>query len=352
MHDFHFPADPVAAVTHPDPWPYYAALAARPPYFDERLRLWVVADPARVRDALARDDFLVRPAHEPVPAAIAGPAGELFGAVMRMNEGPRHAGPKVAAMGALARLTPDAAAACARATATRLAAGVTDAAALNRYVLAVPVQTVAGLLGFTEEDLPRVAAWTGQFAACLSPLATPADIGAAHDGAAGLLNALRTLAARPRHTTLLAGMLDAPWPDERTMLANLAGLLSQTFEATAGLLGTCIAARLAGAEGDAATLVAQARPAIHNTRRFAARDLVWNDVRLRAGEGVLLVLAAAGAGFGYGRHTCPGQALAGTIVTQALLALGTLPPVAWRYRPSVNARLPVFVDENRKEYKP
>ena len=39
-----FPSDPIAAVTHPDPYPYYADLVARTPvYCDDTLGLWVAA---------------------------------------------------------------------------------------------------------------------------------------------------------------------------------------------------------------------------------------------------------------------------------------------------------------------
>ena len=90
-------------------------------------------------------------------------------------------------------------------------------------------------------------------------------------------------------------------------------------------------------------------PAIHNTRRFAARELAIGPVTVGAGQGILLVLAAADAehGFGHGAHRCPGQAIARIIVEQALAALltaGALPRVTWRYRPSVNARIPVFLE--------
>ena len=41
------PRDPIAAATHPDPYPYYAALvAARPLYRDEALASWVASSAA------------------------------------------------------------------------------------------------------------------------------------------------------------------------------------------------------------------------------------------------------------------------------------------------------------------
>ena len=89
------PQDPIAAVTHPDPYPYYADLAAhRPLYRDDALRLWVASSAAAVTAVLASDLCRVRPPAEPVPRALLGsPAGELFGHFVRMNDGPGFAVP-------------------------------------------------------------------------------------------------------------------------------------------------------------------------------------------------------------------------------------------------------------------
>ncbi|MBB3224658.1 cytochrome P450 [Pseudoduganella umbonata] len=361
----HWPADAVAAVTHPDPYPYYTALAVDPaPRYDERLRLWVAAHPGTVRELLANPDCRVRPVHEPVPAALAGPAGDLFGALVRMNDGARHAAPKAVLQRALAALPEEAAADVAAAVAANMVAdqaadkAADTAAALNAFVHGVPVQTVAALLGFTDGELPRVAALVARYVACLSPLASASDIVAAHEAEAALVDALRRLVRDGRQTALLASVAAAPWPDEHAMLANLAGLMTQTFEATAGLLGNCIVARLRGDASDPAVLapaVMARDPAIHNTRRFAAGDLRIDGAHVPAGQALLLVLAGA-APFGDGRHACPGQALARIIATQALHALpasgpqaaGPVPGVTWRYRPSVNARMPVFIGESKR----
>ena len=48
------PTDPIAAVTHADPYPYYAALAReRPLYRDDTLNLWVASSPQAIAQVLA-----------------------------------------------------------------------------------------------------------------------------------------------------------------------------------------------------------------------------------------------------------------------------------------------------------
>jgi len=98
------PADPVAAVTHPDPYPYYADLtAARPLHRDEGLGLWVACSAATVTEVLTSPACLVRPPSEPVPRALVGSsAGSIFGRLVRMNEGAKHAALKPAVSAATA----------------------------------------------------------------------------------------------------------------------------------------------------------------------------------------------------------------------------------------------------------
>ena len=331
------PVDPIAAVMHPDPYPYYRMLAQHTGLtWDAGLHLWVAAHPVLVRHIMTHPDCRVRPPHEPVPTRLAGPAGDVFGALARMNDGEAHAARRSAVDHVLAAWTSDSVAHRARKVATMLAArGIGTAAQLNAFVLTMPVCTTASLLGCADADLPQVAQWTAGFAACLGPLATAPQIVTAHGAAQALLAALQAVPGA-RHDAMLC--------------ANLLGLLSQTYEATAGLLGNCVAGLLRGAApAGLVTATLHADPAIHNTRRFAAREIGIGTATVSAGQGILLVLAAAGAGhgFGHGRHRCPGQAIASSIVEQAVAVLAAtqvLPRVAWRYRPSVNARIPDFME--------
>lgn len=378
--------DAIRAVTHPQPYPYYAQLAAHPGLqYDGHLKLWLAAHPATVMEVMTHPACRVRPPAEPVPAAIAGgAAGDVFGALVRMNDGARHAAPRLALQRALAALDPALARRTAWETAVALAQrhAVHTAAGLSAWQFAVPVHTVAQLLGFT--DTTRVAAWMGDFVACLSPLSSPDQLVRAHGAAQALLDGLRALVqSGARQGSLLALVLAEAeavgWTRADAILANLAGLLSQTYEATAGLIGNAIVALAQGTlgaqhDGDLAALVQHVLrddPPIHNTRRFVAEAALIGGVEVQPGQAILVLLAAgraapvahvtpggqvtqacAGAAtlryaYGHGAHACPGQALSQTIACAALgalLARGPLPPLAWDYRPSVNARIPVFME--------
>ncbi|MBS0340555.1 MAG: cytochrome P450 [Proteobacteria bacterium] len=388
------PADAISAVTHADPYPFYARLRAGPPLvFDPALRVWVATRAEVVLAALAHPALRVRPAAEPVPRAIAGtPAGELFGLLVRMNDGPLHAAHKPVLQRALASLDLDDVPAAMR-TAAHALSGC--ARSPEDWCFALPVASLAALLGFDAAQLMPLARWTREFVACLSPLSTPPQLQAASEAALQLLARFETLAANPAPGSLLEAVMqeaDAqPAVQRRALQANLVGLLSQTCEATAGLLGNSLVA-LARAPGlrvrfdtdadaepaTALALVAETArhdPAVHNTRRFVAEPIQFAGVGLQPTDAILLVLAAAQRdpqfepdnpgsfvlnrptrrllGFGHGPHACPGQALAQHLAAHGLLALrehspwlrpGTALPVVRGYRPSVNARIPCLAE--------
>jgi cytochrome P450 len=382
----------LAAPAHRNPYPYYAALAAGPALvFDAPRKLWIASSAASVKAVLGNPACHVRPTAEPVPAAIVGSAaGEVFGHLVRMNEGVRHDAPKLALTRFLAGV--DLARVQARTEAiatTQMGHAQLWGAALSRWAFEVPVMAVADMLGFAGDELPQVARWMADFVACLSPLSTPEQLAASADAASALLARFAELArgATANPDSALARLQreasQVGWHDASALLSNTIGLLSQTYEATAGLIGNSIVA-LATQPGLLETMrrepgkllqmvneVSRFDPSIHNTRRFVAGATQVAGVSLQAGDVVLLVLAAAGRdplcnarpdeflldrpdrdvpGFGRGLHQCPGQALACQIAAAAiktLLVSGRLQAVSsftWQYRPSMNARIPVFAD--------
>ena len=379
------------APAHHNPYPYYAGLVAgRALVFDAPRQLWIASSAAAVEAVLGNPACHVRPPAEPVPKAIIGsPAGEVFGYLVRMNEGIRHDVPRLALQRFLAAVDLGLVRQRTQVLAKSALGNGFRASSLSPWAFDVPVMAVADLLGFGEAGLPQVALWMADFVACLSPLSTAAQLAAASDAATALLCwfSVLTRSASSRPQSALARVqyeaAQAGWHDAKALLANLVGLLSQTFEATAGLVGNSIVAlatqpgllETVGREPDQLVQmvceVSRHDPSIQTRRRFVSGATQMAGVSLQPGDVIVALLAAAGRdplrnpcpdqfllgrserylpGFGHGTHRCPGQALACTIATAALKALlesgrlQAIMPREWRYRPSVNARIPVFAD--------
>ena len=365
------PSTPIAAVTHANPYPYYATLVAeRPLYRDDALGLWVAASAAAVRAVMTSDLCRVRPAAEPVPKALVGsPAGAIFGQLVRMTDGGTHLRAKLGVSGHLASLDSakiaDHSVACARRLAEELQPA-RDAERLADFAFRLPTYIVASVLGFPSEQLPQLADWTLDFVGCLAPTATAERLEDGKVAAARLVEAFVAHTGRAE--------LDS-------LVANRIGYLSQACEATAGLIGNTLLALgrypdvLARVTTDRAFLVAVAREVVRhdapvqNTRRFVAESGTIAGQAMREGDTVLVVLAAANRDpaanadgerfdplrkerqaftFSLGAHACPGETLA-TLITVAgveqLLASGVHPERLARgvsYRPSANLRIPRF----------
>src|SRR5947208_6886709 len=86
------PENPIKAVTHPDPYPYYQMLIKeRPIYFDESLHLWVAASADAVQAVLTSEICRVRRTTELVPKHLHNSAAaDIFQHLVRMNERARH----------------------------------------------------------------------------------------------------------------------------------------------------------------------------------------------------------------------------------------------------------------------
>ncbi|MDF9778411.1 cytochrome P450 [Pseudomonas baetica] len=368
--------DPIIAATHADPYPYYAQLRAEGGLvFHPGLNMWVASSARAVAAVLAHPDCHVRHAQEPVPKAIAnGMAGQVFGQLMRMNEGERQRCPRAAIAPGLGLI--DAQEVEALVSARLMTA---DAAGLYNAMLRGPVCVVAALLGFNPAQGRAISELTADFVACLSPLSCPAQLTAAHAAAEQLSGYCVELLADPdNHSLLLAGIRQrfasgAP----QTLIANLIGLFSQTFEATAGLIGNAVLAliqhpSLRSESTNIEDLLAEVQrfdPPVQNTRRFVAAPCEIDGVKLNATDVILVLLASANRDpqlndnpdtflldrpnrrsftFGAGRHQCPGQLLAlsiaGATLKQLLAMEPALDQLKREYRPSANGRIPLFSD--------
>lgn len=390
------PQDPITAVTHYNPYPYYADLVARLPiYRDETARLWIASSAATVTAVLTSNLCLVRPPTEPVPGALLdSPAADIFSRLVRMNDGTKHDYMKSAVSSTLQTISIQQLSEQSTAWARRLADELrpeASLASLSDFMFQLPVCVVASLLGILRELIHQTTLWMGDFVRCLSPLSSPEQLEQAKRAAGHLQNLIYTLFNESEdhlsdslpaillHEAERVGVMDRD-----VVVANAIGLLSQTYEATAGLIGNTLLA-LAKHEdvyeqvlADPGLLppviqeVLRYDPPIQNTRRFLAGNGVVAGEEMNEGDSVLVVLAAANrdpAGnrdpdcfdifredrrlftFGVGSHLCPGQELAVSIARAGiaqLLSLGiNLKQLSdidspMGYRPSVNARVPLF----------
>lgn len=361
------PVDVVAAVVHPDPYPYYARLVARGGITrDERLDLWVATSAASVEAVLASPLCSVRPQGERVPHAIADtPAGSIFGRFARMSDGPEHVSRRHRAVEMIDTFAPPRVAAVSATHAEALATTLP----LEEFAFELPVRVVGELMGLPGPRLPDVAARTRDLVTSFG--------------------AERKSKAHTRGENAAMGLLDLVGPVTETRpgaindaVANGIGLLVQSAEATAALIANTLLAlatrqelreRVRAAEvGEVESVVrevARFDAPVQNTRRWVLTAGEIAGQAFAAGDMVLVVLAAANRDsaanpepdrfdsdraarksftFGSGPHICPGETLAIAIAAagvSALLRAGREPRIpagGVTYRPSINIRMARF----------
>lgn len=376
---------PFEAATHADPYVYYSGLRRQNGLlFDADLRLWIASSAKAVEAILGHPDCRVRPLNEPIPPAIAqGVAGMIFGRLMRMNEGQQHLCPRMAIEPALASVQTDSIADIVSRVVETLDNPVEN---LDELMFTLPVSVIAVLIGLPSSRLQEVARLTRNFVACLSPLSDETQLDEANSGATRLSQLFSALLSNDDESSrflshIWSGCEATGWTDHDALIANLIGLLSQTCEATAGLIGNTLVALHRNPDlindmqstpmliADLVEEVARYDSPVQNTRRFAAKRCTIGGSVLEAGDTVLVLLASANRdpsanpdpdrllvkrtqrrtfSFGSGRHECPGQRLALTIASEAILAwqqrqpASSAYPYRWSYLPSLNGRIPQF----------
>src|SRR5262245_2431900 len=382
-----FPQDPITAVTHPDPYAYYADLVARKPlYYDDNLRLWVASSAVAVANVLANHLCKVRPANEPVPKSLLGsPADEIFRHLVRMNDGERHCPFKQAVSAALGSLGATQAAQQSDKWA-RFLLEEGGSKRLSRFAFHLSVYVMGSLLGLPSDLLHQTALLMNDFARCVAPSSSPEQIERGKTAAGHLLEMFRALLGSEDGllSALARGAKRGGRDETEVIVANGIGFLSQAYEATAGMIGNTLLALASRPEireqvsADPELLhpviqeVLRYDSPVQNTRRFLAEDGIVAGEKMKAGDAILVLLAAANRdpsvnpnpdrfdafrkerrifSFGAGAHACPGEALATTIAKAGVerliasgVAFGRLTEIM-TYRASANARIPIFEEE-------
>jgi cytochrome P450 len=386
-----------AAPPHPDPYPWYGRLARERGFFrDETNGWWVAASAAAVREVLTSDVCLTRPLHALVPAGLRdGAAAQIFGRLVRLRDDEVRGPLKEAVTAAVRSVDLRLLANRTRTRANELDSEIGlpfDPAKTTQFMFALPVQVVALLLGVPRERLTDVMGWLGAYGAAAAatgtniPVPTPDIIARGHQGAQALFDLVRVLkgdatARGPLLDALVIETKRAGCDDENDVVANAVGLMIQGYAAMASLTGLTLLALARRPElhkqaaADRTLLrpliqeVCRFDPTTNSTFRFMARDAGIAGHRLRAGEMIIVLLAAANRDpalnpdpdrfdiaradrkyleFGTGPHACPADKFASLIVEIAvdhLLARGV--PLerleaSLSYAPSGHIRTPLF----------
>ena len=364
-----FPPDPIAAVIHPDPYPYYADLvASKPLYRDETLGLWVASSAAMVRAVLTSDICRVRPLTEPIPKTLLGsPAASIFGHLVRWNDGEQHALCKQAVQASMQSIEERSIADLGRKWA-RFLLGESQPQTTSRlqdFPFHLSVYVIASLLGVPQEELHHIALWVSDYVRGLAPASTPAQVEQGKVASRHLLDLFGSLLSTPQvepANSLLADLAweakRAGWEETEGIVANGIGFLSQAYEATAGLIGNTVVAlashpsvrdQVAADPGLLPLVIEEVLrydPPGQNTRRFLAQNGHVAGQAMQEGDVILVVLAAANRDpalnphperfdmfrrdrhmftFGAGPHSCPGDTLAALIAqagVEELMASG------------------------------
>src|SRR5262249_1106384 len=246
-----FPQDPIKAVTHPDPYPYYANMVTHKPlYFDNGLGLWVASSARIVTAVLTSELCRVRPATEPIPKALLGsPAADIFRRLVRMNDGEGHCPFKQAVSATLASTDGVRVAQQSGKSAQFLldeSGSMPASEHLSRFAFHLPVYVMGSLLGIPQDRLRQTALWMSDFVRCLTPASSPEQIELGKTAAGHLLKMFRGLLAIEGEdgllNTLAREAIRIGREDVDAIVANGIGFLSQAYEATAGLIGNTLLA--------------------------------------------------------------------------------------------------------------
>lgn len=360
--------DPITAVTSQHPHATYDRLQEKGAFFWFAPReTWLATSTASIHAVLAHPHLGVRPPGEDVPLALAGTlAGDVFARLIRMTDGEGHRLGKVAIHWALDGIDLDRV----RAESARQAEMI-DLDDLSSAVFSLPVRVMGWLLGLPNERLARLPALVWDISRCIGPGASPITIAPGVAAVEELSSWFEDLKARTVFPALLNDLDEAfagvGVHDRAAVVANAIGLLFQTHDATAGLLASTFlrisrSASVAGHPTDVeidaiVRAVLDEDAPIQNTRRFARIDTILAGQHLRAGDPILVLLAAASGdgnanhrgelSLGFGLHVCPGGEVAIAIVASAVSTLlrrhlqEPLPgPV--QFLESPNARIPMF----------
>ncbi|MET3134810.1 cytochrome P450 [Oxalobacteraceae bacterium GrIS 1.11] len=310
--------NPLNVVTLNDPYSFYEHLRTDfGLYYDEVLQLWVASSAADVTAVLSHASFRVRPATEFLPhTLLESTAGNIFGNLVRMNDGEKQSSLKRMVSTALDSLNPSKVQTKAEYWSERLYQEISpndSGTGLRDFCYCLPTYVMGDLIGVPEDELMQVTQWIGEFIRCIAPGGSVEQIAVGLRAAKRLHACMSTQLERSGSGNTggnLLSILAEISKNEKSItveqiIANSIGLLTQTYEATAGLISNSVLML-----GRTPVLLTSIReesqliqnlileilrfdPSIQNTRRFVVTDDIIAGQKMRAGDAILLIVAAA-----------------------------------------------------------
>ena len=377
------PINPITAVTHFNPYPYYTNLVAKKPlYYDDALGQWIASSAKAVTTVLTSELCLVRPIAEPIPRTLVNsPAADIFSHLVRMTDGEHQRTMKGAASSSLKFMDTDQITKLSQQWAEILAKDMLPHN-VNDFMFQLSVHVIGDLLGISRKMLPQSASWLDDFVRCLATGSNAEQIEKGKLAAGHLLKLMRSVLHDSSKGLLVELVQHAKdnGHDQKAILANGMGFLSQAYEATAGLIGNTLITLGKNLElyeklNLEPTLllailseVLRYDSPVQNTRRFIAKDGIIEGQMMKTGDTILIILAAANHDlsvnpspeqfnlfrqdrhcftFGLGTHACPGEHLTVSIAKAGLEQLiKKIKPQQFHqnftYRHSTNTRIPLF----------
>lgn len=360
---------------------YRVMLAEYPVYWDETNRLWAIYSYKACTAMLHADD-----AHIPVinpgnKDGLNDHALLISEHLVRLSNGMAHAIARSVAMRLYEKMKPVATNHLVeKLLTTRGAPNETDW--VNTVCKKLPVLAVLHSLGFSEEDAGVIARNIEILVTIMLPNKTPEQV---KD-----INAISKEVYRLVESHLLSSRLYEPVIHKKSeqykieadqMLSlwtvNCIGLMIQSYDAGRGILSNALLPLLGSHHiqniskeflHKSITETLRYDPPVHNTRRVAINDIMLNNITIKKGDALLLVLAAANRDplqfnqpnsydikrwnnnehltFGSGAHSCIARHWVVSLTADCLYFLFNrytciqLVQQEIQYEPLVNARLP------------
>jgi cytochrome P450 len=268
---------------------YQWQLKENPLYYNTHLKIWVAYSYAHCKAILEHAD-----AHIPklaVNEALNEKAKLLIDKMARLSNGEQHFASRAAAMAVFEKIKQVAAGEILKELLNKVSteAGFDWVETVGKQL---PARLISAGLAFDEADSNYIAENLQTLVRIMLPNNTGQDIERLNPVVETVYNLAEKYAGR-------AGLLNGEKDWDEAIICNLVSLFIQCYDAGRGLLCNALQnmAKYADHKSTDWRLLINENlrydPPVHNTRRIAARDIVIDGQTIKAGEIIMVVLAAA-----------------------------------------------------------